>query len=281
MGFSAKAIFVKLAYAAAPVEAVTLLALRMAFSLPVFLWIGLRESRNAPPLTRSDWAATVVLGLLGYYGASILDFLGLQYITAGLERLILFTYPTLTLLLGAMLYRQPVGRREWAAVALCYLGVAAAFAHDLDMSAKTSAVWIGASLVFVSSICYALYLTGSGAMLARTGVARFTALAMLVSTAATLAHFAATQPLSALIQPPPVYLYALAMALLSTVIPVFAQSAAIRRIGSGRAALIGTVGPLMTIVLGWWLLGEAISAWQLAGAALVVAGVVIVSRGKA
>ena len=259
----------------------TLLALRMAFSLPVFLWIGLRESRNAPPLTRSDWAATVVLGLLGYYGASILDFLGLQYITAGLERLILFTYPTLTLLFGAMLYRQPITRREWAAVVLCYLGVAAAFAHDLDMSAKTSAVWIGASLVFVSSICYALYLTGSGAMLARTGVARFTALAMLVSTAATLAHFAATQPLSALIQPPPVYLYALAMALLSTVIPVFAQSAAIRRIGSGRAALIGTVGPLMTIVLGWWLLGEAISAWQLAGAALVVAGVVIVSRGKA
>ncbi len=280
MGFSAKAIFVKLAYAAAPVEAVTLLALRMAFSLPVFLWIGLRESRNAPPLTRSDWAATVALGLLGYYGASILDFLGLQYITAGLERLILFTYPTLTLLLGAMLYRQPVGRREWAAVALCYLGVAAAFAHDLDMSAKTSAVWIGASLVFISSICYALYLTGSGAMLARTGVARFTALAMLVSTAATLAHFAVTQPLSALIQPPPVYFYALAMALFSTVIPVFAQSAAIRRIGSGRAALIGTVGPLMTIVLGWWLLGEAISAWQLAGMALVVAGVVLVSRDR-
>ncbi len=280
MGFSAKAIFVKLAYAPAPVEAVTLLALRMAFPLPLFLWIGLRESRNAPPLTRSDWAATVALGLLGYYGASILDFLGLQYITAGLERLILFTYPTLTLLLGAMLYRQPVGRREWAAVALCYLGVAAAFAHDLDMSAKTSAVWIGASLVFISSICYALYLTGSGAMLARTGVARFTALAMLVSTAATLAHFAVTQPLSALIQPPPVYFYALAMALFSTVIPVFAQSAAIRRIGSGRAALIGTVGPLMTIVLGWWLLGEAISAWQLAGMALVVAGVVLVSRDR-
>jgi drug/metabolite transporter (DMT)-like permease len=277
-GFSAKAILIKLAYATTSVEAVTLLALRMAFSLPVFLWVGLRESRNATPLTRRDWAAIVVLGLLGYYGASILDFIGLQYITAGLERLILFTYPTLTLLFGAVLYGQAVGRREWVAVALCYLGIGAAFAHDLNLSAGTSAVWIGAGFVFGSSLCYALYLSGSGPMLARVGVARFTALAMLVSTAATLTHFFATQPLSALVQPLPIYGYGIAMALLSTVIPVFAQSAAIRRIGSGRAALIGTVGPLMTIALGWWLLDEAISSWQIGGAALVVAGLVLVSR---
>lgn len=280
-GFSAKAILIKLAYAAAPVEAVTLLALRMAFSLPVFLWVGLRESRNATPLSRRDRAAVVVLGLLGYYGASILDFLGLQYITAGLERLILFTYPTLTLLLGAMVYGHRVGRREWGAVVLCYLGIGAAFAHDLNLSAETTAVWIGAGFVFGSSLSYALYLAGSGPMLARVGVARFTALAMLVSTAATLAHFFATQPLAALVQPMPIYAYGLAMALFSTVIPVFAQSAAIRRIGSGRAALIGTVGPLMTIALGWWLLDESISAWQIGGAGLVVAGVVLVSRGRA
>ena len=281
LGFSAKAIFVKLAYAAAPVEAVTLLALRMAFSLPVFLWVGLRESRGARPLTRRDWVAVVVLGLLGYYGASILDFLGLQYITAGLERLILFTYPTMTLLLGAALYGHRIGRREWIAVALCYAGIAAAFTHDLDVSAESSAVWIGGGLVFGSSLSYAFYLSGSGPMLAKVGVMRFTALAMLVSTAAVFAHFLATQPIHALAQPLPVYAYALAMALFSTVIPVFAQSAAIRRIGSGRAALIGTVGPLMTIALGWWWLGESISTWQLAGAALVVAGVVIVGRGKA
>lgn len=278
LGFSAKAIFVKLAYAAAPVEAVTLLALRMVFSLPVFLWVGLRASRKASPLSRRDWAAVVVLGLLGYYGASILDFLGLQYITAGLERLILFTYPTMTLLLGAAFYGHRIGRREWSAVALCYAGIAAAFAHDLDVSTESAAVWIGGGLVFGSSLSYAFYLSGSGPMLARIGTARFTALAMLVSTAAVLGHFLASQPVAALLQPLPVYLYALAMALFSTVIPVFAQSAAIRRIGSGRAALIGTVGPLMTIALGWWWLGESISAWQLGGAALVVAGVVIVGR---
>ncbi|MBI5785519.1 MAG: DMT family transporter [Rhodocyclales bacterium] len=278
LGFSAKAIFVKLAYAAAPVEAITLLALRMVFSLPVFLWVGLRESHGAKPLTRRDWLAVIALGLLGYYGASVLDFLGLQYITAGLERLILFTYPTMTLLLGALLYGHRIGRREWLAVALCYAGIAAAFAHDLDVSAESAAVWIGGGLVFGSSLSYAFYLSGSGPMLAKIGVMRFTALAMLVSTAAVFGHFVATQPVAALVQPLPVYVYALAMALFSTAIPVFAQSAAIRRIGSGRAALIGTVGPLMTIAFGWWWLGESISTWQLLGAALVVSGVVIVGR---
>lgn len=279
-GFSAKAIFVKLAYGAAPVQPVTLLALRMVFSLPVFLWVGLRESRGAPPLTRRDGAAIVALGLLGYYGASILDFLGLQYISASLERLILFTYPTLTLALGALIYGQPVGRREAAAVALCYLGIGLAFAHDLRLSEQSQALWIGAAFVFASSLSYAMYLAGSAPLLVRVGVARFTALALLVSTAATLAHFVVTQPLTALLQPLPIYGYAAAMALFSTVFPVFAQAAAIRRIGSGHAALISTVGPLITIALGWWLLGEAVSGWQLAGAALVVAGVLLVGRGR-
>jgi drug/metabolite transporter (DMT)-like permease len=277
-GFSVKAILIKLAYATAPVEAVTLLALRMIFSLPAFVWIGLRASRGARPLTRRDWLAVIVLGLLGYYGASIFDFIGLKYITAGLERLILFTYPTLTLLLGALLYGQKVGRREWMAMALCYLGIGAAFAHDLQVSVEMAAVWIGGGLVFGSSLCYAFYLSGSASMLVRVGVARLTALCLLVSTTATLIHFFATQPISALVQPLPIYGYSLAMALLSTVIPVFAQAAAIRRIGSGRAALIGTLGPLMTIGMGWAVLGETASLWQLAGAALVVAGVVLASR---
>ena len=277
LGFSLKAIFVKLGLAegAGPV---TLLALRMAFSLPAFLWIGLRESRGAPALAPRDWVILSLLGLLGYYGASILDFLGLQYISAGLERLILFTYPTFTLLLGALFYGQRIGRREVAAVALCYAGIAAAFAHDLDVGAERGAVWLGGGLVLASSLSYALYLSSSARAIHRLGAARFTALAMLVSTSTTLLHFAVAEPLAALVQPWPVYAYGLAMALLCTVIPVFAQSAAIRRIGPGRAVLIGTVGPLVTIALGWWVLGEAMSTWQLAGAALVVAGVLLVGR---
>ena len=281
-GFSFKAILVKLAYAlpqAVPVEAVTLLALRMVFALPAFAWVGLRESRRAAPLTPRQWLAVVVLGLLGYYGASILDFIGLHYITAGLERLILFTYPTLTLLIGALLFGKRISRREVAALSLCYLGIAFAFVHDLQLSGEQRAVWIGAGFVFASSLCYAFYLSGSGEMIAGLGAARFTALAMLVSTLATFAHFLATQPFSALLQPWPVYALGAAMALFSTVIPVFAQAAAIRRIGSGPAALIGTLGPMLTILFGWWLLGEAISTAQMVGAALVVAGVMLVGRG--
>lgn len=277
-GFSFKSILVKLAYATAPVDAVTLLALRMAFALPVFLWVGLRSSRGALPLQRRDWLLVVTLGLLGYYGASIFDFIGLRYITAGLERLILFTYPTLVVLIGVLFLGQSIGRREWMALALCYLGIAAAFAHDLGVSLDIASVWIGGGFVFASSLSYALYLSGSARMIIRLGAARFTALAMLVSTAATFGHFFATQPLAALVQPLPIYGYGLAMAIFSTVIPVFAQSAAIRRIGSSRAALIGMLGPLLTIALGAWLLGESISVWQMAGAALVIAGVALVGR---
>ena len=163
-------------------------------------------------------------------------------------------------------------------MALCYAGIAAAFAHDLDVGAERGAVWLGGGLVLASSLSYALYLSGSARAIHRLGAARFTALAMLVSTSTTLLHFAVAEPLAALVQPWPVYAYGLAMALLCTVIPVFAQSAAIRRIGPGRAVLIGTLGPLVTIAMGWWVLGEAMSAWQLAGAALVVAGVLLVGR---
>lgn len=276
-GFSFKAILIKLAYPYG-VEAVTLLVLRMSFALPVFVWVGFTASRQAPALGQRDWLIVIVLGFLGYYGASILDFIGLQYISAGLERLILFTYPTLTLLFGVVVHRRRVNGREQLAVLLCYAGIAAVFAHDLHFSGEPSVVWIGAGFVFASSVCYAIYLTGSAGMIARLGAARFTALAMLISTAATLGHFTATQSYTSLFQPWPVYALGATMALVSTILPVFAQSAAIRRIGSGQAALVGMVGPLATIAFGALLLDEGISIVQLLGAGLVIAGVAIVSR---
>ena len=276
LGFSLKAIFVKLAYPYG-VDAITLLALRMGFSLPVFLWVGLAHQRAGASLAGGDWGRLFVLGCLGYYGASILDFWGLQFISAGLERLILFTYPTLTILIGVLFQGKPFSKREGVAVALCYIGIGFAFMHDLGQGDSRS-VWIGGALVFGSSVSYALYLSGSAPMIARLGAMRFAALAMLMSTAVTLLHFAASQPLTAFIQPLPVYGWGLAMALFATVVPVFAQSAAIRSLGAGRTSLFGMVGPLLTIGFGWWLLDESISLAQMAGAALVLLGILMVSR---
>jgi len=280
-GFSFKAILIKLAYAlpqAAPVAPVTLLTLRMIFALPFFLWVARRESLRGAPLSRKDLIGVVVLGLFGYYGASIFDFIGLCYITAGLERLVLFTYPTLTILLDLLVFGKRITGRQVGALVLCYLGIALAFAHDLELAPEHAVVWIGGGFVFASSLCYALYLSGGAQVMARIGSSRFAALALLWSTVATLGHFAATQPVSALIQPWPIYALGLAMGTFCTVVPVFALAAAIRRIGSGPAALIGTLGPMLTIALGWWILAESISLFQIGGALLVIAGVVLVGR---
>lgn len=277
-GFSFKAIFVKLAYAVAPVDAVTLLTLRMTFALPVVLVVAFLVGRAAPPLTRRDWGLLVLLGLLGYYGASILDFIGLQYISAALERLILFVYPTITVLIGVLFMGKRLEKRQVGALLLSYAGIGLAFAHDLEVAADSRAVLIGAAFVFGSALSYAMYSAGTEIAIHRFGAIRFAALAMIVSTVATQLHFVLAQPFSALVQPAPVYLYGIGMAIFSTVLPVFWQSAAIRRIGSARAVLIGTLGPILTIFFGWLLLAEPVSLPQLLGAGLVLAGVLLVTR---
>lgn len=284
-GFSAKAIFVKLAYLVpaasgglSPVDAVTLLALRMAFAAPAFGIAALR-TRSAASLSGRQWIALVVVGLAGYYGASILDFWGLMFISAGLERLILYTYPTLTVLLGVVFFAKQLTRREIFALVLTYAGIAAAFAHDLNLASDTAAVWTGAALVFASSLSYAVYLAGGGQLIARLGSGRFTALAMAVATAATFLHYLVARPWDEVFrQPWQIYALAAGMALVSTVIPVFMQSAAIKAIGAGRASMVGMIGPLLTILLGWLLLDESLSLWQLAGAGFVVLGVVLIGR---
>jgi len=278
LGFSFKAIFVKLAYAAAAVDAVTLLTLRMTFALPIALWASLWLCRAAPPLIRNDWGLLLVLGVLGYYGASILDFIGLQYISAALERLILFIYPTLTVLIGVLFMGKALEKRQVAALALSYAGIGLAFAHDLQVTDDMHAVLLGGAFIFGSALSYALYSAGAEVAIRRLGTLRFAALAIIVSTFATQLHFVLTQPFSALAQPLEVYAYAAAMALFSTVLPVFWQSAAVQRIGAARTVLIGTLGPMLTIFFAWLLLTEPVSIAQLLGAGLVLAGVLLVSR---
>lgn len=283
-GFSAKAIFVKYAYlipatdGLTHVDAITLLALRMAFAAPAF-GIAAVKTRSASSLTMRQWAALFGVGIAGYYGASILDFWGLMFISAGLERLILFTYPTLTVLLGVAFFGKTLTRREVFALILTYGGIAAAFAHDLKLASDTNAILTGAALVFASSLSYAIYLSGGGQLIALLGSARFTALAMAVATGATFLHYFIARPWDEVFrQPWQIYALAAGMALISTVIPVFMQSAAIKAIGAGRASMLGMIGPLATIILGWLVLDESISTWQIGGAGFVVIGVLLLGR---
>ncbi|MDO8926313.1 MAG: DMT family transporter [Sideroxyarcus sp.] len=275
VGFSAKAILVKLAYLD-HVDAVTLLALRMVFSVPFFIAVAIWvQRRHAAPLDRHDRLLVLGLGLIGYYCSSFLDFLGLQYISAGLERLILFLYPTMTVMLAAILYKRAIGRKVIAAMALSYAGIALVFLHDVG--AKEGSIVLGSALVFASTLSYSIYLVGAGHAIARIGTLRFTAYAMVVASAASLLQFLVMRPLSALDLPLRVYELSIAMAIFSTVLPVFLLSFAIRRIGSGSASLIGTVGPVSTIYMAYVFLGESISLLQIAGSALVLAGVLIIS----
>jgi drug/metabolite transporter (DMT)-like permease len=280
VGFSAKAIMVKLAYRDTSVDAVTLLALRMAFSVPFFIGVAVwARYRHAEPLSGHDRLLVLALGLLGFYLSSLLDFLGLQYVTAGLERLILFLYPTLTVILTALIFKRPVGRKTMAAMALCYVGIALVFLHDLGVKQGGSVV-LGASLVFGSTLSYSAYLVGAGHAIRRIGATRFTAYAMVVASAACLLQFAVTHHLGALALPARVYGLSIAMAIISTVLPVFLLSWAIRRIGAGSASLIGAIGPVSTILMAYMILGEDISLMQIAGSSLVLAGVLVISAGS-
>ena len=272
IGFAAKAILVKLAYAE-PVDAVTLLTLRMLFSAPVFLLIGLRHAlqRNQQPMLAKDYLAVLILGILWYYLSSLLDFIGLQYISAGLERLILFLYPTLVVLLSALLLGKAFGRKEIIALLFSYTGITLVFYEQLQL--QSAQLLFGAGCVFASTLTYAIYLIGAGETIARIGPSRFTAYAMLVACSATLIQFLMTHSPEALLVTRRVYQLSLFMAIFSTVLPVFMLSAAMRLIGSAHTSLIGSLGPVATLFMASGILGEELSLLQIGGATLVMTGV--------
>jgi drug/metabolite transporter (DMT)-like permease len=273
--FSAKAVVVKLAYLHG-VDAETLLALRMLLALPFFAGALWWTSRGAAPLSGRDHLLLLAIGVLGYYAASYLDFLGLQYISAALERLILYLNPTLVLLLSVFVLGRIATRFDLVALLLSYGGIVLVFWHDVRL--ESEGVALGALLVFGATICYACYLVLSGEIVRRVGPIRLTAYAMCVATVAVLLQFLLLRPLASLAQPAPVLWLSLVNAVLCTVLPVFATMMAVARIGAGSVALAGMIGPISTIALGYVFLGEAISGWQLTGTALVLAGVFVLSR---
>jgi drug/metabolite transporter (DMT)-like permease len=282
LAFSFRPIWIKLAYAVPtlagpPVSPVTLLFLRMMLSLPFFAVIAFFLRGKEPRLTARDWWAVAGLGFLGYYLASFLDFIGLQYVSAGVGRLILFLYPTLVLLLSFLFLRKAPSRRELAALVLSYAGIAFVLSDRFATGVEGKLALLGALLIFASALCYAVYLVVGSQMVKRIGSMRFTAYTMIVSTLPAVLQFFALEPLSALELPGAVWGYALVMATFSTVLPVFLQAEALKRIGANQFALIGAAGPVTTALAGAIGLEEPFTALQAAGAVLVIFGVLLVS----
>jgi len=275
--FSGKAIVIKLAYRYG-VDATTLISLRMAMSAPFFVATYVWSSRGKLPLTSTDHLRLILIGIVGYYAASYLDFLGLKYVTAGLERLVLYLNPTIVLALSALFLGRRLTQTDWIALVLAYGGIVFVFWHDVSF--EGDGIALGTALVFGSAISYAVYLVMAGELVRRLGAIRLTSYAMLVSTIAVMIQFFALNPLSALDQPAPVWWLSAFNGLFCTVLPVFAIMLAVERVGAGKASLASMIGPVSTILLAFVFLGESISGWQLTGTALVLAGIAVLSREK-
>jgi len=275
IAFSGKAIIVKLAYRHG-VDAVTLLMYRMLFALPMFLVMAWWAGRGKTALTRNDWLGVVGLGFCGYYLSSFLDFWGLEFVSASLERLILYLNPTLVLVLGWVLYKKRITVRQAVAMAISYSGVLLVFGHEVSLAGTHAA--LGALLVFTSAFTYALYMTYSGQLVQRLGSLRLAGLATSAACFFCLLQFALLRPWDAALVPEPVLWLSVLNATACTALPVLLVMMAIERIGPGLTAQTGMIGPMSTISMGVLLLGEPFNAWIIAGTALVVSGVFWVTR---
>ncbi len=277
IAFSGKAIIVKLAYRHG-VDAVTLIAYRMLFALPLFLLLSWWAGRGKAALEARDWRSVLGLGFCGYYLASFLDFAGLQFISASLERLILYLNPTLVLALGVFLFGKRVTPRALVALAVSYCGVLLVFGHEVTLSGADTA--LGAALVFGSAVSYAVYLSYSGQEVQRLGALRLTGLATTVACLLCIAQFLVLRPLSALAVAPAVIWLSVLNATLCTFAPVLMVMMAIERIGATLTAQTGMIGPLSTILMGVLILGEPFTVWVAAGTLLVLVGIWLLAKWR-
>lgn len=277
--FSAKAIMVKLGYRY-DADAVTLLLLRMVFALPFYIVIAIRETKkvNAVRLKWRDIGIVIGLGFIGYYLASYFDFYGLQFISASLERLILFVYPTLVVIISIVFLKKKATKLQAYAILVTYLGIFIAFADDLEVQSEQ--LWLGVSSIFLSALTYAFYLVGSGVMIPKLGAVRFTAYAMTISCIIVIIHYLVANSLEVFHQPWQVYALGFGMASISTVIPSFLISEAIKRLGASNFAIYGSIGPISTILLAIVFLGERIDVYQIIGTIVVIIGVSIINVNK-
>lgn len=275
VAFSSRAIIVKLSYLHG-VDATTVIMYRMLFALPLFLLMAWWAGRGKEPLGTRDRLTVFALGFLGYYLSSYLDFLGLQYISAGLDRLINYINPTVVLLLGAAVARRPVRPVQLAAMAVSYAGVLLVFAQEASLDGPNTR--LGASLVFLSTITYAIYLVVSGQMVRRLGALRLVGQASTVACVLCVLQFLILKPLSAAQVPDEVITLAVINAVFGTALPVLLVMMAVERIGPTLTTQVGMIGPMATIAMGVVILGEPMNAWIFAGTVLVLGGVYMTTR---
>lgn len=277
--FSTKAIMVKLAFAEIKVDALSLLTLRMFFSLPFYLIAAfmISNKQGNVKMTGKQWFYLVLLGIFGYYLSSLFDFIGLQYISAGLERLILFLYPTFVVLINTIVYKQQINRNQQIALLLTYTGIGIAYFGELQIDTHNPNFFWGSFLIFLCTVTYAIYIVGSGRLIPQIGATKFTAYAMLAATAGIFVHYLLRADFTMLFQSSELWGYGLALAIIATVIPTFMLSASLKQIGANNVAIISSIGPVSTIIQAHYFLGEEIFTEQIAGTILVVAGVLILS----
>ncbi len=278
--FSAKAIFVKLAYFETTVDAISLLSLRMVFSIPFFLGSALVTSskKGNVKFTAKQWVYIAFIGCLGYYVSSLLDFLGLQYISAGMERLILFMYPTIVVIMSAFISKEKIKTRQWAALLLTYAGLLMAFTGEISLGSSSDPnFYLGCFLVFACAITFAAYIVGSGKLIPIVGPVKFNSYAMSFAAIGVLTHFFITSDKSLLHLDNKIYIFSFLMAIISTVIPSYLRSEGIKRIGPETASIVTSIGPASTIIQANLFLDEPIFALQIAGTVLILSGVMLIS----
>jgi drug/metabolite transporter (DMT)-like permease len=281
MGFSTKAVIIKLMYQY-HVDTFSVIALRMLFSAPVYIVVALvlAQRKDNIPLTRKELLSVAGLGILSYYISSMLDFWGLQYISAGVERLILFTYPTMVLVISAVLFKKKIGTPQYIAMILTYIGVAIAYVAERGLGDQKNVV-LGASLIFTCAITYSFFVVGTGELVKRLGSIKFTCYAVLAATVPALIQSGIHDGMDIFNFPKEVYSLAVWMAIVATIVPTFMIVEGIRLVGANNSGIIGFVGPVWTIFLANWLLGEPITLMQSIGTTIVLAGVFLISwKGK-
>lgn len=274
LGIALRPVLVKLVYVDLP-DPITLLALQMGFILPLFVGIAVWDATygNNSSVRRRDLLLACLTGLICYHTATVLIFFSLQYISAGIAPLFGFLYPTIVTVLSKIFLGKPILFRHVAALVISYGGVAMVLSVAFD--APNNYMLIGAALVISAAMLHAVYLVSGSQLVMRVGAVRFTCCVMITACVAALVQFAVLRPLPVLILPTHVYVLAAIMALASTALPMLLIGEALRRIGANHYAIIGALGPVSTIVIGYIVLGETMTVFQIVGAALVVGGVLL------